>query len=99
MRTTLTWTSVAAALALSIYLSRLTARTAFFARAAAVGADTAIFVCILCLVALLCSLSAVKLKAEPHWLSVAVLVASSLLSLTYLILFVGGKFGPIGPKV
>lgn len=99
MRTTLTWTSVAAALALSIYLSWLTARTAFFARAAAVGADTAVLVGILCLVALLCSLTAVRLKAEPHWLSVAVLVATSLLSLTYFILFIGGKFGPVGPKV
>lgn len=99
MRTTLTLASIAAALALSAYLLRLAVRTVFFARTAAVGTDVAVFVGILCVVALLCSFIAVRLQAEPRWLPLVALTVNGLLSLAYLLLYVFGKFGPVQPKV
>ena len=86
--------SALAVAALSAHLIMLARRTDSFARVAAVGADVVFLVAALCTIAIAAAI--VALRATAGRMPTLLLAFNTTVAAVYLILFIIGKFGPVG---
>ena len=84
-------------LLLAGYFYRLSSRTAFFQRTAAVGADVVVIVASLCIFACALSVILVLMGRAPRVLDFVLLFGNAIALTVYGGLYFFGKFGPIVP--
>lgn len=98
MRSFYGYAAGASGAALALYLVRLMLRTSLFERTAAVGADTLLIVGVTSTCALLLSALFFRNTSGSGIARVVLWVNIGLVA-CYTILFLLGKFGPVGPKM
>ena len=90
--------SILVAVLLSGYPFRLSVRTSMFAQSAAVGKDVLFIVGTAALLGLFASVLGFILPPQTRWHDYLMTVINSLLTVTFLTLYLLGKFGPIVPE-